>query len=106
MGAKKNTGKTPEAPAREKQIILDLACRIEERARERFLVKAGNIREQFFRTLATCWPNSAGGTLEKIAETILSGSAPGNTEILAEVRELNRDLLPGERPHAECPIKD
>lgn len=66
------------------KIIRDLAERIERRAVERFAVKSENVKERLIDVMRSCWPNS--------------GDA-----ILAEVRELNKNIVPGETPTVPYP---
>lgn len=93
----------PEAESRERRIIIDLAQRIEQRGRERYAVKSANIRKRMMEVMESGWPHSCDKTLVKMAILILSETKPGEEEIFAEIRELNSDIVPSERPMVPCP---
>lgn len=113
MTARKTGGKTaPKAAApardcaetREKRIIRDLAERIERRGRERYTIKAANIRKRLLEVLESGWPHSSDETLTALAIRILNQTEPDDAAIFAEIRELNNDIVPSERPVAENPF--
>ena len=83
------------------KIIRDLAERIERRAVERFAVKSENVKERLIDVMRSCWPNSGDATLAVIGARILSGG--DEIAILAEVRELNKNIVPGETPTVPYP---
>lgn len=110
---RKTTGKTAQkstVPAREctesreKRIIRDLAERIERRGRERYTVKAANIRKRLMEVMESGWPHSNDETLTALAIRILNQTEPDDAAIFAEIRELNNDIVPSERPVAENPF--
>lgn len=82
------------------KIVQDLAEKIEQRGRERFAIKAGNIRKRLIDVMKSAWPNSAEQTLEDLAVKVLRKTPPGEREIFAEIRELNSEIIP-----SECPLK-
>lgn len=97
--------KAPEAESRERRIIIDLAQRIEQRGRERFAVKSANIRKRLMEVMESGWPHSSDQTLMRMAIGILTNAEPGEEEIFSEIRELNSDIVPSERPMMPCPYE-
>lgn len=111
---RKTVGKTATkvaAPAREctesreKRIVRDLAERIERRGRERFSVKSANIRKRLMEIMKSTWPHSSDETLTALAIQILNQTEPNDAAIFAEIRELNSDIVPSERPMMPCPYE-
>ena len=84
-------------------IIADLAEHIEQKGREHFIVKAGNIRKRIIDVMKSGWPNSNDDTLEKLAVKILKNAPPDRDAIFAEVRELNTFIAKSECPFVPYP---
>lgn len=95
--------KTNSTETTREKIIRDLAERIERRAVERFAVKSENVKKRLIDVMRSCWPNSGDATLAVIGARILSGGGADEIAILAEVRELNKNIVPGETPTVPYP---
>ena len=88
---------------RRERIVRDLAKQIEQRGRERYEVKARNIRARLLDVMKSGWPNSSDVTLAELAVKILLQEAPDEDAIFAEVRELNAAIIPSECPAPPYP---
>lgn len=88
---------------RRERIVRDLAKQIEQRGRERYEVKARNIRARMMDVMKSGWPNSSDVTLAELAVKILLQEPPDEDAIFAEVRELNAAIIPSECPAPPYP---
>lgn len=89
------------------KTILDLAQRIEQRGRERFIEKSENLRTRILDIFRSHYPHSNDETLVKLALASLLEIKPDQDVVLAEIRELNIGMVvASEREVVPCPISE
>ncbi len=79
------------------RVVLDLATQLEERGRELAINRYDMIRRQFSSILQAAWGRTDQATLMKIGVEILQGLPVSDEGVLAEVRQLNMDMVPATR---------
>ncbi len=95
-----------EMPENTRKIIIDLAEKIEQRGRERFMEKSENLRNRILDMLRMSYPNSCDDTLIKIGLATLLKIEADEDVIFAEIRELNTGIIARERDVLPCPIPE